>query len=227
MSSEDLKAKIELLHSRLNEYYELDESWRTIGEWPDGERDSILHPPATDEEIAQAEARFGQRFPPSYKAFLRLHSGWQHCWGDHTFVGTARASTHRAKEQIAEHTRWQIDVLRKRSIDESPAATKTWEAAAERNLYLAHHLVIAADFRGAAWVFDTRTRDANQEMKLTFWEMSYGAQEPVFQNFDEYLDFAIGEVAFRLEDWKKDAAKSAKKKKNPPSKAKRPPRKQS
>jgi len=57
-------------------------------------------------------------------------------------------------------------------------------------------------------------------MKLTYWEMSYGAQDPVFQNFYEYLDFAIGEVDFRLEDWKKDAAKSAKKKKSPPAKAK-------
>jgi len=235
MSPEELKVKIDLLHSRLNEYYELDDSWRTIGEWPEGENGSILHPPATEEEIAQAEARFGHKFPPSYKEFLRLHSGWEHCWGNDTFVGTGRTATQRAQDKIAEYIRWQIDLLRKRSVDESPAATKAWEAAAERNLYLAHHLVIGTDFRGAAWVFDTRTRDANQEMKLTSWEMSYGAQDPAFQNFYEYLDFAIGEVDFRLEDWKKDAAKSAKKKKSPPAKAKVkaktsdkfPPRKQS
>jgi len=220
MSPEELKVKIDLLHSRLNEYYELDDSWRTIGEWPEGENGSILHPPATEEEIAQAEARFGHKFPPSYKEFLRLHSGWEHCWGNDTFVGTGRTATQRAQDKIAEYIRWQIDLLRKRSVDESPAATKAWEAAAERNLYLAHHLVIGTDFRGAAWVFDTRTRDANQEMKLTSWEMSYGAQDPAFQNFYEYLDFAIGEVDFRLEDWKKDAAKSAKKKKSPPAKAK-------
>jgi len=220
MSPEELKAKIDLLHSRLNEYYELDDSWRTIGEWPDGEHGSILHPPATEEEIAQEETRFGHKFTPSYKAFLRLHSGWEHCWGDHTLVGTAHAGTQRARDKIAEYIRWQIDVLRKRSVDESPAAIKAWEAKDESNLYLAHHLVIAADFRGAAWVFDTRTRDANQEMRLTFWEMSYGAQEPAFQNFYEYLDFAIGEVDFRLEDWKKDAAKKAKKKKkSAPAKA--------
>jgi hypothetical protein len=144
----------------------------------------------------------------------------EHCWGNDTFVGTGRTATQRAQDKIAEYIRWQIDLLRKRSVDESPAATKAWEAAAERNLYLAHHLVIGTDFRGAAWVFDTRTRDANQEMKLTSWEMSYGAQDPAFQNFYEYLDFAIGEVDFRLEDWKKDAAKSAKKKKSPPAKAK-------
>jgi len=217
MSPKELKAKIDLLHSSLNEYYELDDSWRTIGEWPEGEHGSILHPPATEEEIAEAEARLGHKFPPSYKEFLRLHSGWEHCWGNHTVIGTARAATQRAQDKIAEHIRWQIDVLRKRSVEETPAATKAWEAAAERHLYLANHLVIATNFRGAAWVFDTRTRDANQEMRLTYWDMSYGAQEePVIRSFYEYLEFAIGEVEFRLKDWKK----SAKKEKAPASKAK-------
>jgi cell wall assembly regulator SMI1 len=219
MLIEELKAKIDLLHSRLNEYYELDDSWRTIGQWPEGEHGSILHPPATEEEIAQAEAQFGHKFPPSYKEFLRLHSGWEHFWGNHTLVGTARAATQRAQEKIAEYIKWQIDFLRKDSVEEWPAAAKAWEAADESNLYLPHHLVVATNFRGAAWAFDTRTRDANQEMKLTFWEMSYGAQDPAFNTFYEYLDFAIGEVEFRLEHWKGEA-KSAKKQKSQPSKAK-------
>ena len=64
MSPEELKAKIDLLHSRLTQDDDLDDSWRTIGQWPEGEHGSILHPPATEEEIAQAEARFGHKFPP-------------------------------------------------------------------------------------------------------------------------------------------------------------------
>lgn len=205
MSADNLKTKIDLLNTRLNEYYELDDSWRTIGEWPEGERGSILHPPASDEEILQAEARFGHKFPPSYKEFLRLHSGWQHFWGDHTIVGTARAATQRAQEQIAETIKWQTDFLREDSTEEWPAAAAAWEAADESNLYLANHLIIATDFRGALWVFDTRTRDTNGEMKLTFWEMSYGAQEPAFKNFIELLDWAMGEVEFRLEHAKAEA----------------------
>jgi len=219
MSPEELKAKIDLLHAKLNEYYDLDDSWRTIGEWPEGERGSILHPPATEEEIRQAEARFGHKFPPSYREFLRLQCGWQHCWGDHTFIGTARPGTKKAQEKIVGDVKWQIDFLREDSQEEWPAAAASWEAADESNLYLPHHLVIATDFRGALWVFDTRTRDATQEMKLTFWEKSYGAQDPTFKDFHEYLDFAIGEVEFRLEDWKGNA-KLAKKQKNQPPKAK-------
>jgi hypothetical protein len=220
MSPTELKAKIELIHAKLNEYYALDDSWKSIGEWPESESGSILLPPATEDEIVQAEVRAGHKFPPSYKEFLRLHSGWKHFWGDDTIVGTGRPDTKSAQDKIAEYIKWQIDFLREDSAEEWPAAAKTWEAAGRNHLYLSHHLVIATNFRGAVFAFDTRTRDANQEMKLTFWEMSYGAQDPAFQNFYEYLDFAIGEVDFRLEDWKKDAAKKAKKKKSQPAKAK-------
>lgn len=33
-------------------------------------------PPATDEQIAEAEQRLGTKFAPSYKAFLRVTNGW-------------------------------------------------------------------------------------------------------------------------------------------------------
>ena len=34
--------------------------------------------PATEEEIVAAETRLGVRFPPSYRAFLRVTDGWRH-----------------------------------------------------------------------------------------------------------------------------------------------------
>jgi len=36
------------------------------------------YPGASEEEIAQAEARLGIRFPPSYRAFLLKTNGWRH-----------------------------------------------------------------------------------------------------------------------------------------------------
>lgn len=215
MPEQDLKSKLEKLHNLLNEYYSVDSSWKKIDEWPKGETGSIMYPGATDEEIARAEKKFGQKFPPSYKEFLKLCSGWAHCWGDDTFIGTARPDTKRAQDKIAEYKKWQIDFLREDSTEEWPAAATAWEAAGRNHLYLSNHLVIATNFRAAAWVFDIRTRDSNGEMKLTFWEKSYGAQEPTFQNFYEYLDFAIGEVEFRLDDWYKTYPKDKKKKAKP------------
>jgi hypothetical protein len=39
------------------------------------------YPPATDEQIAAAEARLGVALPPSYKAFLKVTNGWRQTGG--------------------------------------------------------------------------------------------------------------------------------------------------
>jgi hypothetical protein len=197
----DLRAKIDTLHSKLNEFYALDDSWRELGEWPEGVTGSVLHPPATDEEIAHAEVRAGHKFPPSYKMFLRLHSAWEHFWGDFTLVGTCPLATHAKQEEIAENIEYQTEKLKRKFGENfSPETIKTWESEETRNLFLANHIVIATDVSGAHWVFDTRKRGENQELKLTMWNISYGAQDPTFNRFEDFIDFAIGEVGFRLEN---------------------------
>lgn len=206
MAEHDLKSKIDTLHDKLNELYALDDSWRALGEWPDDVRGSVLHPGASDDEIAQAEARFGHKFPPSYKEFLKLHSAWEHFWGDFTVIGTAPPPTEQAQEETAENVEYQTSKLKNKfGKDLPPAAVTAWESEEPRNLCLANHLVIATDFRGAHRVFDTRTRAGNHEMKLVLWDISYGAQDPVFDTFYDFVDWAIGQVDFRLAHLKGEA----------------------
>ncbi len=201
---DELRFKIDTLHNRLNEFYALDDSWRTLGEWPEGVTGSVLHPPASSDEIAKAEARFGHKFPPSYKEFLRLQSAWEHFWGDNTLIGTGRPATQRAQDKIAEYIGFQRDSLRRQlGADLSPEAITAWESKEPRNLCLANQLIIGTDFSGALWAYDTRTRRENGEMTLVFWELSYGAQDPTFERFfPDFLDFVIGEVDFRIEHLK-------------------------
>jgi hypothetical protein len=199
----DLKAKIDVLYEKLNELYALDDSWRNLGEWPEGVRGSILHPAASDDEIAQAEARFGQTFPPSYREFLKLHSAWEHFWGDFTLIGTAPPAVQKAAEEIAENTEYQTSKLKTRLGESfSAAALSAWESEEPRNLYLANHLVIGTNFGGFQWAYDTRKRRADGEMKLVYWNISFGAQDPTFDTFHDFLDWAIGEVAFRTKHLK-------------------------
>ncbi len=213
-TQEDLKSKVDALHAALNELYALDDSWRTLAQWPEGVRGSVLHDAASDDEIARTEVRLGQTFPPSYRELLRLHSAWEHFWADVTLIGTGRPATQKARDEIAENTREQTATLqRKFGGTLSAEAIASWESEEERNLYLANHLVIGTDFSGAHWVFDTRTRTPSQEMKLTFWDISYGAQDPAFERFDELVDFAIGEVAFRLEHLKRKKGSGTRKQK--------------
>jgi hypothetical protein len=201
---DELKAKIDTIHGALNELYSLDDSWRNLAKWPEGVSGSVLHDGASNDEIAQAELRVGHRFPPSYKEFLRLHSGWEHFWSDVTLIGTGRPETQRAQDEIAENIQYQISKLQNKFGDSfSPEAVRAWESEEARNLYLANHVVIGTDFSGYHWVYDTRTRGANDEMKLVYWSISFGAQEPMFDTFDAFLDWTIGEVAFHLKPLKR------------------------
>ena len=207
-NQDDLKSKIATLDRDLNELYALDDSWRTLGKWPDGVRGSVLHAAASDEEIARAETRFGHKFPPSYKQFLRLHSAWEHFWGDFTLVGTGRPEVQKALDEIAENIEYQTSTLKEKfGGDLSEAAISAWESEEPRNLFLANQLVIGTNFRGFHWVYDTRTRGANDEMKLVYWNISYGAKKPTFDRFDGLIDYAMGEVAFRLEHLKSKASR--------------------
>jgi hypothetical protein len=229
-TQEALKSKVDALHAALNELYALDDSWRTLGKWPEGVRGAVLHDRASDDEIARAEVRFGHKFPPSYEDFLRLHSAWEHFWADFTLIGTGRPATQKAQDEIAENIREQTSKLQEKFGGSlSAEAIAGWESKEERNLYLANHLVIGTDFSGAHWVFDTRTRTSNQEMKLTFWDISYGAQDPTFDRFDELLDFAIGEVTFRLEPLKRKKGRGTEQEKTKKTEktAKRSPKKKS
>ena len=205
MSNQDgLKSKIDTLHRGLNDLYALDDSWRSLGKWPEGVGGSVLHDSASDDEIARAEARFGHKFPPSYKQFLRLHSAWEHFWGDFTLVGTGRPETQKAQDEIAENIQYQTSTLQERFGDGLSAETiATWESEEPRNLYLANSLVVGTNFRGFHWVYDTRMRATNDEMKLVYWNISYGAKKPTFDIFDGLVDWAIGEVAFRLDHLKR------------------------
>jgi hypothetical protein len=199
---------IESLHAALNEMYAIDGNWRNVGEWPSDVEGSTLGAGATSGEIAEAESRFGHECPPSYKDFLQLHSYWKHFWGDFTLIGTGSADTQDAQVEIAENKERQTSRLRRRlGNDFSAAGVGKWEAEEERNLYLAKHLVIGTDFRGAHWVFDTTRRRADGELTLVYWDISYGAQEPMFASFYEFLDWALATTAARLEWTKQEVAK--------------------
>jgi hypothetical protein len=206
----DLKSKIDTLHGKLNEMYSLDPSWRQKREWSDGAPGSVLFPAASDDQIRQAEDRAGQTLPPSYKEFLRLHSGWAHFWRNSTLVGTGHPETQKAQDKIAEYIKFQTDSLQDEFPDGfSPEAVAAWEEQDSTNLYLPNHLVIGTNFAGDLWVYDSKTRDTEGEMTLLFWAIDYGAQDPTFNSFPDFVDWAIRQVDFRLEHLKNKKQKDS------------------
>ncbi|MGG5818156.1 SMI1/KNR4 family protein [Falsiroseomonas sp. HW251] len=61
-------------------------------------------PPATEEEIAAAEARLGIRLPGSYRGFLRVSNGWNH---PSSFIGRVRPVQEIAPF-VAENRDWAV-----------------------------------------------------------------------------------------------------------------------
>ena len=202
-----------MLHATLNQIYALDSNWRNMGEWSSAVEGSTLHAGASSEKIAEAESRFGHEFPPSYKEFLHLHGAWEHFWSDFTLIGIGppvHATTQDAQDKIIEYTEHQKSGLQRKLGDNfSVTAVAAWETEEERHLYLANHLVIGTDFSGALWVYDTTTRRNDGELTLVFWDIGYGAQEPTFPTFYEFLDWALSEAMARLE-WTKQAVANPK-----------------
>ncbi|MBC8871647.1 MAG: SMI1/KNR4 family protein [Planctomycetes bacterium] len=211
---DELLSKVDTLHAALNQIYALDSNWRNSGGWPSDVEGSTLHGGASSETIAEAESRFGHEFPPSYKEFLKSHCSWEHFWGDFTLIGTGPPETQDAQDEIDENMEYQTSRLRRKLGDDfSAAAVATWESEEERHLYLANHLVIGTNFSGAHWVYDTRTRRKDGELTLVHWDISYGAQEPSFSTFYEFLEWALSVVVERLE-WTKQEVAKAKKEQN-------------
>jgi hypothetical protein len=68
MPDHDLEALIQELEAAKQKYAELAQ---------DEERSNKLGAPASPAQIAALEKRFGRALPPSYRAFLELHNGWE------------------------------------------------------------------------------------------------------------------------------------------------------
>jgi hypothetical protein len=186
---------IDGLQERLNQIYALDPGWKTRGEWPAETTGAVLHPPASPEQIDAYEQRLGTALPPSYRAFLRLHGGWEHFWGDVTLTGVSGDHTERLRREVEEYTEFKRNELAGRLGDFSPASIAVWEAESPRHLYLPNHVAFGTNFGGELWLFDARTTRADGEMPVVYWTVDYGVwTERTLEDFPHYLQWASSMV---------------------------------
>ena len=192
-----LSDAVAALHQTLNELYAVDQIFKSG--WPEDHTGSILHPPASEAEIVAAESRLGHAFPPSYRAFLGMHRAWEHMWGDHTLIGTGDECVQRAIDEIAEDVRDETEDLKETLGELSDDLVDAWEASEARHLFIARHLVIACNFAGEHMVYDATTRRSDGEMTLKTWDIGYGAQDPMYESFEEFLVDQRARAMERLE----------------------------
>jgi hypothetical protein len=65
------------------------------------ERPRTLGPPASPAQLAALEQRFGHALPPSYRAFLELHNGWDEFSGGSKLLAVEDHGRDWVRERIA------------------------------------------------------------------------------------------------------------------------------
>ena len=186
MADEELKGLIEALHPKLNQIYQLDPQWKQRGEWKQGEKGSILYPPAAARDLQNFAKQLGKDIPPSYVRFLQLHNGWKHFWMDFILIGTSGEHTDAALKDIKQTQNWQKADLEKRFGKLSPSAIKEWESKNPKNLYLENHVVFGTDCAGSVFVFDGRGKPPKAGPVIRHWSIANGASNDEFYE-ENYL----------------------------------------
>jgi hypothetical protein len=127
-----------------------------------------LHGPPSAEALTAALARLPMAAPPSYRAFLERHNGWQNFWKGFTIVGADGAHTFSALADIAIMVNEDVGNLARLAPHDLPAMTRR-EDGDRGFVFLPNHIVFATDHSGQLLVFDRRTARRDGEMEVVVW----------------------------------------------------------
>jgi hypothetical protein len=133
----------------------------------DEEVDEKLGPPATPQQLAELERLLGKSLPPSYRAFMALHNGWDEFQGDFQLLSVEDRQSAMVKARSEE-----MGAFFPEQELENPFAT--WG-----------FLVALGQTSGRLTFLDTRAVDADGEMEVAAFE--YTEEEARFASFAEFL----------------------------------------
>jgi hypothetical protein len=140
----------------------------------DEEVEEKLGAPATPQQIAELERALGKPLPPSYKAFLQLHNGWDEFEGDFQMLSVEDRQSPMVKARSEE-----MGAFFPEQELENPFAT--WG-----------FLIALGETSGRLAFLDPRTVGADGEMELVTFE--YTQEEDRFPTF---ADFFVADLALQ------------------------------
>jgi len=131
-----------------------------------------LGQPTSEEDICIAEQRNDFKFPPSYRAFLKLHNGWHLFWPDWCILGVSGKLNDKmladAKKTMAIYSKIieHKAALDKEPIEERVSLLKKEELVDPEVVYPSHHIVLCTDFNSGIMVFDRNRCRADGECEI-------------------------------------------------------------
>lgn len=132
----------------------------------DEERARTLGPPASPAQIAALEQRLGRALPPSYRAFLELHNGWDEFSGGSKLL----AVEDQGREWVAERMGYWNDLFEDDSVNPFKRGCLPVLFGEDENHFL---------------VLDPRTARADGEMD--FIDFDYTEDFARYGTFTEFL----------------------------------------
>jgi len=154
-----------------------------------------LHGAPSGVALTAALARLPMAAPPSFRAFLERHNGWQNFWNGFTIMGADGAHTFAALADIAIMVNEDVGALARIDPPDLTAMTRR-EDGDKGFVFLPNHIVFATDHAGQLLVFDRRTARRDGEMEVVVWTPGGIAERHV--NFGALLAEALEQARTEL-----------------------------
>lgn len=188
MTNDELREAMTTLDSLRRELIEKE------GDDPFDETEYRLNPPADQHTIDEAEAKFGHRYSPNYRAFLTMHNGWLGFWPDWSLVGVRREDTEDMYADIDENLKRLTRVVTREDLERLPQLEKE----NPDRILITNHPIIGTDFNGNFLVLDQNRVDSEGEPEVS-WVIYLNHIERRWKNFAELVQNAISDTRFDLQ----------------------------
>ena len=172
------KASIESLDSLLVRLGALRQEIDSVEEASPGDR-SMPYPAATEAEIAAQEKRLRFAFPPSYRAFLKIHNGWRNFSYDWSIFGVSGPGFERAqREWTREAEKFARQSKRRKDLQNLSQTSKSDPSV----IFWPEHVPLAVDYNGGFRVFDRNRPGQGGEYDIA--EVYAGSEEALNRERD-------------------------------------------
>jgi cell wall assembly regulator SMI1 len=146
------------------------------------------YPAASEAQIVEREKALNFRFPPAYRAFLKIHNGWRGFPFDVAIFGVSGPGYIRPAKDLAGYLKIFERTFRRQGRSHIEDL-KRRERTDPDVIYMPEHVALATDFNGIFTVFDHNRPMSDGEFEIA--EVSSGQYvEGRFRGFQKLLDDA-------------------------------------
>jgi len=157
------------LEELVQRHFELNREFRQLLKMKDGHQ---LGPPATQQEVAKIETKFGVHLPKDYRSFLLRHNGWSHFDGELDLLSTHQMLDKRIRNQV----------------DSIASSLRDAEVIDSKTVFIVEGSPTGVEIA----FYDLSSQGSGQSPTFHHWD---GEELDEFSSFTDYLEFSAEAMA--------------------------------